>query len=60
MGAITFLVPNLGWELEKMTSFLKNNSTRFEIIITISIAIRIKNDKNLRSYIRASFDINVN
>ena len=37
--------------------FLKN-TTRVEIIITIRIAIRIKNNKKFGSYIRAIFRIN--
>ena len=50
------LVPSLGENLRKWRHFLKN-TTRVEIIITISTAIHIKNNKHFGSYIRAIFDI---
>ena len=53
---LIFLVPSLGENWRKLRHFLKNN-TRVEIIITITTAIHIKNNKNFGSYIRAIFDI---
>ena len=53
---LIFLVPILGWKLEKMTSF-SQKYTRIEIIITISRAIRKKKNKNFGPCIRAIFHI---
>ena len=43
---LIFLFPSLGWELEKMTSF-SQNTTRVEIVITISTEVRIRIRKAL-------------
>ena len=55
--SLIFLVPVIGENWRIWRHFLKN-TTRVEITITISTAIRIKNCKNFGSYIRAIFYIN--
>ena len=57
-GFWTFISENLRPPLISLvpSHFLKN-ITRVEIIITISTAICIKNNKNFGSYIRAIFDV---
>ena len=44
-------------EIWRKSRHILKNTTRVEIIITISTAIRIKNNKNFGSYIRAIFYI---
>ena len=63
-GFWTFISENLRPPLISLVPSGENDvifskiPTRVKIIITISTAIRIKNNKNLGSYIRAIFDIN--
>ena len=53
-GPLFFLVPIFGENWRIWRHFLKN-TTRVEIIITVSTAICIKSNKNFGSYIRAIF-----